>query len=99
MEVPDRTGLVRQLEKTLMPREGVNFQLNGIMVGAFVSPVGVLGPPDLPRQEKPCSEETSTEVLLGVMVTGVTPTTTTSWLSNLFILAMRDRVQSFGHKI
>lgn len=72
MEVPDRTGLVRQLEKTLMPREGVNFQLNGIMVGAFVSPVGVLGPPDLPRQEKLCSEETSTEVLLGVMVTGVT---------------------------
>lgn len=73
MEVPDRTVLVKQLEKTLMTVKVSTSNLTESWSGLFVSSVGVSGPPDLTRQEKPCSEETSTEVLQGVVVTGVTP--------------------------
>lgn len=40
-------------------------------------------------------QEASTEVLLVVMMIGVT---FTSWLSDLYSLAMRDIVLSFGHR-
>lgn len=40
-------------------------------------------------------QETSTEVLLDVVVTGIV---STSWLSDLYSLAMRDMVLSFAHR-